>query len=425
MDYPPSPVPPGGIADSGEFRDEHSLRLRVLIALRRSLLLRLMMLKVAVGHSYDPDSQGAIDEVMAQCQATLAADRPQAAILMAAMGFDHGLILHEIQRVFPDIHLIGCTTDGEMSSRHGFRQDSIVLTLFCSDQIEIRAGVGRAVSQDEIAAAHAAIAQARSPDHPPQLCLTLPESLTTSSVSILAGLQGALGESFPIYGGLAADEWKFQHTYQFYGTEILQDAVPVLLFSGTALRFSHGCVSGFQPISKPGRVTKVDRHILYEIDGQPALNFYRSHFGSLEISPEYPLAVFAPEQHQFYLRTFSGYDATLGSITSFGDIPLHATVQIATTNRHDVLLGAKESILTALANYPGTEPTVALLFSCAARRIILGTRTREEIQLVQSCLPTTVTSSGFYTYGEISPLSPLASVQLHQAALITLLLGTH
>lgn len=381
------------------------------------------MLKVAVGHSDDPDSLSAIEDVIQQCQKSLAGITPQAGMIFIAMGFDYDVILERIQAVFPGIQLIGCTSDGEISNVLTFQQDSIVLTLFCSDEIQIRAGVGRNVSQDPIAAAREAMQKA-SCEAPARLCLTVPESLTTSGVAILNGLKTAFGRDFPIYGGLAGEEWKFQETFQFYQTEVLRDAVPILLFSGSTLKFSHGVQSGFQPMSAPGRVTKVDGNILYEIDGKSALEFYRNYFGDLNPSPEHPFAVFDAENNHFYLRGFSSFDPVVGSITSFADIPEDSIVRMATASRDEILASSKQAMLDAFQNYPGSEPEVALLFSCASRRKILGTRAPEEFELVQECLSPTLSTAGFYTYGELAPLGQQHETQLHQDTLVTLLLGT-
>jgi hypothetical protein len=100
------------------------------------------MLKVAVGHSNDPDSQSAIDEVLEQCISSLAGEIPKAGLLFAAIDFDHALILQRIHQAFPDIELIGGTTDGEISSVLEFQQDSLTLMVFCSDEIEIRQELG-------------------------------------------------------------------------------------------------------------------------------------------------------------------------------------------------------------------------------------------------------------------------------------------
>lgn len=377
------------------------------------------MLKVAIGHSNDPDSESAIDEVIEQCQAALAGATPKVGLLYMAMDFDHAEILHHLDRVFPNLELIGCTSDGEVSSVLAFQQDSIVLTLFCSDEIEIWAGVGRNLSYDPIRAAKQAIDRHRSA----QLCIALPESLTISAAATLNGLKAALGQTFPIFGGFASDQWQFKQTYQFYKTEVLSDALPLLFFSGASLKFSHGACTGFQPVSRLGRVTKADRNVVYEIDGKPALEFYRDYFGALDPSPEHPLAVFDANDH-FYLRGFSSFDRATGSITVFSDLSDGDLLKLATARREDILAAAKQPTLQALQAYPGIEPSAALFFPCGANRQLLGTRIEEEFQRMQASLGDHIPCCGFYTYGELAPLGQQQETQLLQHTVVTLLLGT-
>lgn len=275
------------------------------------------MFKTAVGHSNDPDSLSAIEEVLQQCVSSLGGDIPKAGILFSAIDFEHALILQQIHQFFPGIELIGGTTDGEISSVLEFQQDSITLMLFCSDEVEINAGVGRKVSVDPIAVTKQAVEQAKAKTtETPRLCLTHPESLTISGVSILHGLKLALGQNVPIFGGLAGDQSRYQNTYQFFQTEVLSDSVPILLFSGTIL-FSHGVASGWHPIGQISQVTKVDKNILYEIDGKPALDFYHHYLGLLPPSMEYPLAVFDQNRDNFYIRAPIAYNQDSGSITFF------------------------------------------------------------------------------------------------------------
>jgi hypothetical protein len=386
------------------------------------------MLKVAVGHSNDPDSQTAISEVLEQICLTLAGVYPKAGILFAAIDFDHTLVLHRIVEAFPEIELIGGTTDGEMSSVLGFEQDSLTLMVFCSDDITISAGIGRGISKDAIAASQSAVQQAMAAHSEQiQFCISLPESLTTSGILILDSLKQALGEQVPIFGGLTADQWRSQQTYQFFRTEVCSDAVPILLFSGPIL-FSHGIASGWQPIGNPGRVTKAEKNVVYEIDNQPALAFYHRYLGALPPSSEYPLAVFDVDSDRHYMRAPSGIcDPTIGSITFFGDVPEQAMVQITEATHDEILSASQQSTLQALENYPGQAPMAALFFSCASRRQILGSRTKEEYVQAQHCLMQFLTqllpSCGFYTNGEIAPLQQKGVTHYHNETFITVLLG--
>ena len=89
--------------------------------------------------------------------------------------------------------------------------------VFCSDNITISAGIGREVSINEGAAAQSAVRQASSAHSEEiQLCISLPESLTTSGVAILDSIKQVLGKQVPISGGLTADQWRSQQSYQFF-----------------------------------------------------------------------------------------------------------------------------------------------------------------------------------------------------------------
>ena len=386
----------------------------------------VIVFRVVVGHSDDPDSQNAIAEVLQECSRSLAGSIPQAGLLFTAIDFDHALILQRIQDAFPGIELIGGTTNGEISSILEFQQDSLTLMLFATDEVEIRAGIGRGASKNPALAAQQAIAQAKAKSASlPQLCLTFPDSLTSNGVLILEGLKQSLAEHVPIIGGMAADDYTFNKTYQFFQGEVLSDSVPVLLFSGQLL-FSHGVASGWTPISQRSRVTKVNGNVVFEIDGQRALDFYQHYLGEERFAANFAihaLAVFEDQDH-FYMRAPNGYDQQSGSVTFFSDIPEQALVQITDATRGDILSASEASLKNALADYPGVKPTAALLISCAARRRILGTLARLEYQLVKTHLPEALPCCGFYAYGEIAPLVSKGQTQFHNKTFVTLLMGT-
>jgi hypothetical protein len=386
------------------------------------------MFKVIVAHSDDPDSQSAVDEILDQCSTDLAGIVPQAGILFAAIDFEHALILDHIYQAFPDLELIGCTTDGEISSKLGFQQDSLTLILFCADTIKISAGLGSAAQKDPIAATQQAAQQATAASSlTPKLCITVPASYTsdgstTSGGAILKGLQQALGPQMPIVGGTAGDQYRFQKTYQFFRNQVLTDAVPILLFSGD-IAFSHGIACGWTPIGKKSIVTKSVGTTLYEIDGKPALEFYRRYLGDRPPTAENPLAVYTADSPLYYMRVPNSFDRETGAIYFLGDVPEQSTVQITDINRDDVINAAKTSFSNALAHYPGAKPQAALLFSCCCRRWLLGTRAKEEYQLVKDAFADVLPTCGFYTYGEFAPLEPQGLTYYHQETFVTLLLG--
>ncbi|MEZ4179982.1 MAG: FIST C-terminal domain-containing protein [Candidatus Doudnabacteria bacterium] len=60
----------------------------------------------------------------------------------------------------------------------------------------------------------------------------------------------------------------------------------------------------------------------------------------------------------------------------------------------------------------GTE--LALLISCVGRKLVLKEKIEEEVEAVQSALGGQAAITGFYSYGEISPVTALnQQCQLH------------
>ena len=381
------------------------------------------MLSVAVGHSYDPDAAEAIAEILDQCEAQLQGKVPQAGLLFAAIDFEHQVLLDRVMERYPALELIGGTTHGELSSVEGFQQDSVNLTLFAADKVQIHAGVGRQASQNLAMAVENAVAQARKPlASVLKLGITIPDGLSIDGSAVVDLLNQQLDHA-PLLGGSAGEELKCEQTYQFYKNEVLSDAIPLLLFSGELL-VSHSYASGWKPIGKTGQITRAEGNILYEIDHQPAAAFYEHYFDNFSVDVAYPLAIFAPGEEQFFLRAANGHDPATGSLTIGGSVPVNSKVQIADANQDDILSAAKNSFSQAWQSYPGRKPAAALFFSCAWRRWVLGQRTHSEEQAIAEHLDNQIPYSGFYTFGEIVPMEEYSTAFFHNNTFVSVVLGS-
>jgi hypothetical protein len=386
------------------------------------------MFFAVAAHSEDIDTEGVLDELLEQCREDLGGRSPQAGILFCSIDLEHEQLVEGIDDAWPGIALIGCTTDGEFSSRLGFRDDSAALILLGSDSVSITAGLGRDVSKDVGAACSQAVAMASATiTKSPALCITLPESLTTSAQQIVESLRQNLDSNVPVLGGTAGDAFKLTGTRQFCGRVVCSDSVPVLLFSGPLI-YSVAVASGWKPMGEPGLVTRSDATLVHEIDGGPAIDFYRQRLGAQAFpGPENPLAILDETGAVACLRaTAEPQLRASGAINYLGDVREGAMVQITIADRNAILDGARESIGKAFADYPhGKTPAAALIFSCAARKLLLGTHTNEEVGIVQSVIGSQVPVCGFYGYGEIGPLDTEDSAsKFHNETFVSLILGT-
>ena len=386
------------------------------------------MLTAASGHSDDIDALSAFAEIREQCEASLKGTQPQAGILFAGIDFEHQELLDATLEAWPGIELIGGTSDAEISSRLGFREDSVSLLIFASDTIEFSSGIGRNLSKNPLAACSQAVEQALEKSKlEPRLCITVPDGLTVSGQRTVETLRGVLGNDVALFGGRAADHRRYEHTLQFCGREVVSDSVPILILSGS-LVYSFGVASGWKPIGSPGMITRAEGNIVYEIDGAPAIEFYQRFLGKdMKVSKDMPLVILNDNGEPEYLRPSTGdVDNETGAITYLSDVPEGVSAQVSTTDRASILEGCEESIQKALKSFPsGNEPEAAVVVSCSARKLLLGTKTAEESRLLGERIGHEIPLCGFYSYGEIGPQkTDNTKPIMHHQTFTMLLLGS-
>jgi hypothetical protein len=385
-------------------------------------------MNMAIGHSDEVGSGDAIATILEQCRQQLSGEVPTAGILFAGIGYKHDLILAAIQDTWPGLPLIGCTTDGEFSSRQGYSNDSLVLSLFYGPGFEAGVGLGKNLATGITEATEMAIAQARGlRTVEPVLCLTTPESMTANCTDIVDSLQTALGSACTIVGGVSGDHREFGTTYQFAGREVLSDSLPILLLWGD-VQVSCGVASGWQPIGSTYKVTHSEGNVVYKINDRPVLEVFSDYWGDAEdlgVLGEFPLAVFPDpsDTERFNLRAVFSTDTEAGSATFAATVPQGATVRMSIVLRDGILEGSKKAMQIAVSSFQG-EPKGALVFSCAARKWLLGTRTELELAALLAEMDNDkIPLAGFYAFGEISPLRPEGSTFYHNETCIVVLFG--
>ena len=383
------------------------------------------MLKIAVGHSEDVDTLIAVETVLDQCRRQLGTLEPQAGIVLAGIDYEHSEILTEIRARYPRLELVGCTTAGELSSISGNSDDSVALLLIYSDTLEIKSVVGRQISENPPVAIRSALDQVRrSESRSPSLCLIFPDSYNPSFQAIVDSLNTEIGPQCPIFGGGAGTLESDKEPLQFYNDEVLQNALPLLLFYGE-LAFEFDVNNSWRPLGMRVRVAEVSGTAVQKIGDMKALDFYRYYVGPHgNPAAEFPLAVFDDDENQFYVRAPVGFDEDSGSVSFAGPIPEGATVQLTEATREQMVEFTQTSIEAAFSQITQRwQPAAALVFSCVTRKGILGTRTPEELHILKNHLPAHVPILGFYSFGEFSPLQKNQISRMHSSTMVTLLLG--
>ena len=386
------------------------------------------IMRTIVAHSDHVDVADAIREVLTEAEQQLAGDRPLGGLLYATTEYDHDALLAAITARWPGLPLIGASTAGEVSSKRGYCADSVCLTLFAGQGFEVVTGQGLAPSQDVATAVQQVLAPLGQ--RKPALAILHCPGTVGNPSEVLRVLHQQLGaRACPIVGGLAGDHELTRNTRQFFGRSVTYDSLAVMFLCGD-VRVSWGVASGWFPIGGRHRVTRSLGNKVFAIEGKPAVDIYQSFWGDKVSASmgEFPLAVFTGDgPEDFMLRAAMSIDEAEGSVTFAGDVPEGSIVSLTEVVPEGLLSGTETSVRRATTGFAGGQPAIALLFSCAARKWVLGSRAEGEIERLTASLSALglpgVDFSGFYAFGEICPLAPDGPPLLHNETCVTVLVG--
>jgi len=309
----------------------------------------------------------------------------------------------------------------------GYREDSVVLAAFASEHVDMAVGVSDGLAADVDAAVGTAVRQALAGSaREPRVCIVLADGFAGDVQLTLDAVARLLPNGVVVVGGVSArqDFQLLTPSYQVGNDTVVANGIAVMVLSGD-FAFSTAVRTGLRPLGGQGTVTRSELGRLMEIDGRPALEFTGRYmdttgpatFGNL-------LAVFEAGADDFYLRAIQPAPDS-GSIAVPGLIPVGARVRLTTASTDDLLTGTASSLDAAVAAFP-EDATVeaALIFSCAVRRFLLGTKTRKEAELARSALGAELPLAGVYCFGEVGPIAGTATSQFLNETFVTLLLGT-
>jgi hypothetical protein len=182
-------------------------------------------------------------------------------------------------------------------------------------------------------------------------------------------------------------------------------------FYGDRIGFGHGSRGGWDVLGPEREVTRANANVLYELDGQPALQLYKKYLGNrADGLPAtgllFPLAIINEQVADGdTVRTILAVNEEDQSITFAGDIPTGGFVRLMRANFDRVIEGASDAAADVNTNSYTSGPLLNVAISCVGRRLVLGPRTEEEIEATLEGLPEGASQIGYYSYGEISPLA--------------------
>ncbi|MCB9191450.1 MAG: FIST C-terminal domain-containing protein [Flavobacteriales bacterium] len=246
----------------------------------------------------------------------------------------------------------------------------------------------------------------------------LTDGLHVNGSEIVKGINSKLENEVPCTGGLAGDAANFEKTLVGLNAAPSENQVVAIGFYGDSLEVGYGSVGGWDNFGAERLVTRSEGNVLYELDGQSALDLYKMYLGdkAAELPGSallFPLGLKFDEDSDTIVRTVLAVDEESNSMTFAGDIPEGCYVRLMKADFDKLIEGANLAAEHTTQKGGDDAEKLAILISCVGRKLILGQRIDEEVEGVQEVLGTGATLTGFYSYGEISPVVESSRCELH------------
>ena len=321
---------------------------------------------------------------------------------------------NEVKDLYPDSHILMCSTAGEILGEE-VRDNSLALTAVhfenttlqftqttigdVSESKEKGLELGGGLEQSGLA--HAMI---------------FSDGLNVNGTALVEGLIEKLPAEISVTGGLVGDGADFKKTLVGLDEPPKEKNLVLIGFYSDSLKVGHGSLGGWDPFGPQREITKSKDNVLFELDGKPALETYKEYLGEEQAKGLpgsgllFPLNVTMPDdgsgKEVVVVRTLLAVNEDDQSMTFAGDMPTGTTAQFMKANFDRLVDGASGAAERSIegSNMEGAD--LAILISCVGRKLILKERIDEETEAVQEALGSGAVQTGFYSYGEISPVAP-------------------
>ena len=376
---------------------------------------------VGVGYSFhrNPEEAGREAAVNAKKQAGIEA--PDFVFVFATVGYDQEILIGAIREATSGAPLSGCSGEGIIAqdtvSESNF---GVAVMAIKSDELRFNnayaTGLGR---RSDIAGEHLAaeINPFLAPDS--MVCLLFADGLFFNFDTFRATFEKSIARErpLPILGGLSADNWSTQRTYQYHNDQVLSEGISCVIMSGNvsiAYGVNHGCV----PVGTKRTITRSDGNIIYEIDGLPALEAMNDYFEENwrsqwnKTSINLCLGFKTPENirqnyEEYIVRYMMAKNDQDGSVTIQSDVTDGTDLWMVRRDTELITCGLRELSRHLKEKVGSEKPKFVLQFECAGRgKVMLRERVKMElISSLQKELGGDVPWIGFYGYGEIGPVA--------------------
>jgi len=222
---------------------------------------------------------------------------------------------------------------------------------------------------------------------------------------IIEGITEVCGNDVTIFGGMGSNILEAGVPFIFTNGKIYEDAIAFLIIDGDAIEVNGFAIHGWEPIGGEHTITKAKFNQIYEINGEPALDFFERFFGFFKdplatddvstVNSQYPMQVL--RNGEMIMRAPLMSNKEEKSLTMAGPIAEGEKFKFSIAPGFEVIDSAIEKFQEFKEEID--KPDAIILFSCKARHWSFGPMIEKENEALHELWD--VPFTGFFTFGEI------------------------
>ena len=324
--------------------------------------------------------------------------------------------LNDVRKKYPSAQLMGCSTSGEILGT-SVLDDSLAVTAIHFEKSFVKSSFLEIDTPSDSYAAAEKLASSLLDDTLRHVFI-LSDGLNVNGTELVRGFRKALPETISLTGGLAGDGSDFTTTCVIDADGVPRsNRISAIGLYGSELEIGYGSFGGWDSFGIDRKITRSKENVLFEIDGTPALELYKSFLGekASELPGSgllFPLSLRTESDQMPVVRTILAVNEEDQSITFAGDMPNGGFVKFMKANIDRLINGAIKAAEISMQS-ESQSPELAILISCVGRKLVLKQLVEEEVEAARDILGKDTVITGFYSYGEISPFSNGAQCELH------------
>ena len=302
-----------------------------------------------------------------------------------------------LRQEMADALYLGCSTGGNITDG-ALTSAGTVLTCTLFERETTRAELLQLPFSEENVDQAVAALKACCAANPWVRCVELHATMMGMAIQDFCDAMSTLPEDIQVLGGGACNEDPYNsRTFVFSSAgDFSNHSIVFLLLGGEDFHAYSTCISGWKSLKRRFKITKADRQLLMELDGEPAFNIYKRFLrvengdDFINSTSEFPLMMLSDGVEILRSPLMVNDDGTIVMIT---DVKEGMDMRLA--------YGDPQTILHSVARDGKTiadfQPDTIQAFSCVGRRIFWGDQhVSDETIPFQSVAPT----AGFFSGSE-------------------------